>query len=86
MTRITGIKAREILDSRGNPTVEVDVYLDCGVRGRAAGPPGASTGASEAVEPSGVGRELLRENLHGNLAIQPAVGGSPGSLLSATSK
>ena len=50
MTRITGIKAREILDSRGNPTVEVDVYLDCGVRGRAAVPSGASTGANEAVE------------------------------------
>jgi enolase len=50
MTRITGINAREILDSRGNPTVEVDVYLSCGVMGRAAVPSGASTGENEAVE------------------------------------
>ena len=50
MTRITGIKAREILDSRGNPTVEVDVYLSCGVMGRAAVPSGASTGENEALE------------------------------------
>ena len=50
MTRITGIQGREILDSRGNPTVEVDVYLDCGVIGRAAVPSGASTGENEAVE------------------------------------
>ncbi|MDX9731684.1 MAG: phosphopyruvate hydratase, partial [Bdellovibrionales bacterium] len=42
--------AREILDSRGNPTVEVDVMLDNGVMGRAAVPSGASTGAHEAVE------------------------------------
>jgi len=44
------ITAREILDSRGNPTVEVDVVLTCGVLGRAAVPSGASTGAHEAVE------------------------------------
>jgi len=50
MTRITAIKAREILDSRGNPTVEVDVYLNCGVMGRAAVPSGASTGEHEALE------------------------------------
>jgi len=50
MTRITGIQAREILDSRGNPTVEVDVYLTSGVMGRAAVPSGASTGEHEAVE------------------------------------
>jgi enolase len=50
MTRITGITAREILDSRGNPTVEVDVYLNCGVMGRAAVPSGASTGENEALE------------------------------------
>ncbi|HIJ65286.1 MAG TPA: phosphopyruvate hydratase [Candidatus Hydrogenedentes bacterium] len=50
MTRITGIQAREILDSRGNPTVEVDVYLASGVMGRAAVPSGASTGEHEAVE------------------------------------
>ncbi|MFQ5912907.1 MAG: phosphopyruvate hydratase [Nitrospinota bacterium] len=50
MTRISEIKAREILDSRGNPTVEVDVILDSRVRGRAAVPSGASTGTQEALE------------------------------------
>jgi enolase len=50
MTAITDIIGREILDSRGNPTVEVDVVLEEGSRGRAAVPSGASTGAHEAVE------------------------------------
>ncbi|HKD22197.1 MAG TPA: phosphopyruvate hydratase [Rhizomicrobium sp.] len=50
MTAIVNITAREILDSRGNPTVEVDVMLEDGSRGRAAVPSGASTGAHEAVE------------------------------------
>lgn len=50
MPKITQIKAREILDSRGNPTVEVDVILNNGVMGRAAVPSGASTGQKEAVE------------------------------------
>ncbi|MGQ3361032.1 MAG: phosphopyruvate hydratase [Phreatobacter sp.] len=50
MTAIVDIIAREILDSRGNPTVEVDVLLDDGSKGRAAVPSGASTGAHEAVE------------------------------------
>ena len=50
MSFITDIYAREILDSRGNPTVEVDVALDDGSFGRAAVPSGASTGAFEAVE------------------------------------
>jgi enolase len=50
MTAIVDIIGREILDSRGNPTVEVDVVLENGVRGRAAVPSGASTGAHEAVE------------------------------------
>jgi len=50
MVAITSIKAREILDSRGNPTVEVDVMLEDGSIGRAAVPSGASTGAHEAVE------------------------------------
>ncbi len=50
MTKIREIKAREILDSRGNPTVEVDVILDSGVMGRAAVPSGASTGEHEAIE------------------------------------
>lgn len=50
MTAIIDITGREILDSRGNPTVEVDVLLETGVMGRAAVPSGASTGAHEAVE------------------------------------
>jgi enolase len=50
MTAITDIIGREVLDSRGNPTVEVDVLLEDGSRGRAAVPSGASTGAHEAVE------------------------------------
>jgi enolase len=50
MTTITRIQAREILDSRGNPTVEVDVELGCGAIGRAAVPSGASTGEHEALE------------------------------------
>jgi enolase len=50
MATIEDVVAREILDSRGTPTVEVDVYLDSGVMGRAAVPSGASTGAHEAVE------------------------------------
>ena len=49
-TRIESIRAREILDSRGNPTVEADVVLDGGAMGRAAVPSGASTGSHEAVE------------------------------------
>ena len=50
MSTIIDIHAREILDSRGNPTIEVDVHLDSGAMGRAAVPSGASTGAHEAVE------------------------------------
>jgi enolase len=50
MTQIIDIKAREIFDSRGNPTVEVDVAVDCGAVGRAAVPSGASTGKREALE------------------------------------
>ncbi|MDM8540452.1 phosphopyruvate hydratase [Desulfococcaceae bacterium HSG9] len=50
MTAIIEIKAREILDSRGNPTVEADVLLECGAIGRAAVPSGASTGQREALE------------------------------------
>jgi enolase len=50
MTEIVEVKGREILDSRGNPTVEVDVTLACGAQGRAAVPSGASTGTREALE------------------------------------
>src|SRR5579875_3377306 len=49
-TAITNVQARQILDSRGNPTIEVDVHLDSGTLGRASVPSGASTGANEAVE------------------------------------
>jgi enolase len=50
MTEIIDVKAREILDSRGNPTVEADVFVSCGAVGRAAVPSGASTGKREALE------------------------------------
>jgi len=50
MTELIDVKAREILDSRGNPTIEVDVVLACGAKGRAAVPSGASTGTREALE------------------------------------
>ena len=50
MSKITRVEGRMILDSRGNPTVEVDVHLDTGEVGRAAVPSGASTGEHEAVE------------------------------------
>jgi enolase len=50
MSSVVAVYAREVLDSRGNPTVEVDVHLESGVMGRAAVPSGASTGAHEAVE------------------------------------
>ena len=48
--RITNVYAREILDSRGNPTVEVDVTLENGLVGRASVPSGTSTGVNEAIE------------------------------------
>ncbi|HLD34690.1 MAG TPA: phosphopyruvate hydratase, partial [Patescibacteria group bacterium] len=48
--KIKHLKARQIIDSRGNPTVEADVVLDSGVMGRAAVPSGASTGSNEAIE------------------------------------
>ena len=50
MSEIIGVQARQILDSRGNPTLEVDVMLESGAKGRAAVPSGASTGSREAVE------------------------------------
>ena len=79
MTEIINIKAREILDSRGNPTVEVDVTLACGAIGRAAVPSGASTGTREALElrdkdPKrylGKGVKTAVENIH--TIIAPAI-------------
>ncbi|MDH3632802.1 MAG: phosphopyruvate hydratase, partial [Gammaproteobacteria bacterium] len=50
MTNISRVIGREILDSRGNPTVEADVILESGATGRAAAPSGASTGEREAIE------------------------------------
>ena len=50
MSRIRNVRGREIIDSRGNPTVEADVELESGATGRAAVPSGASTGSREAVE------------------------------------
>src|ERR1700761_3102477 len=50
MSRIVDVRGRQIIDSRGNPTVEADVVLDAGMVGRAAVPSGASTGSREAVE------------------------------------
>ena len=52
--KITKINAREILDSRGNPTVEVDVTLSSGAMGRASVPSGASTGENEALDNSAI--------------------------------
>jgi len=63
MTAIVDIHAREILDSRGNPTVEVDVVLEDGAFGRAAVPSGASTGAHEAVELRDGGKRYLGEGV-----------------------
>ena len=61
---IKRIKARQILDSRGNPTVEVDVILENGVMGRASVPSGASTGAFEAVELRDGGKEYMGKSVH----------------------
>jgi len=85
MDRIETITAREILDSRGNPTVEVDVVLECGVLGRAAVPSGASTGEHEAVEVrdgdmkryQGKGVQKAVSNV--NEKIAPALLGTRGS-------
>lgn len=80
-TSITEIHAREIIDSRGNPTVEVDVQLDCGAFGRAAVPSGASTGEHEAWELRddedrylGKGVQKAVENV--NTKISPALLGA----------
>jgi enolase len=75
-SKIRKVRAREILDSRGNPTVEVDIVLESGILGRAAVPSGASTGAHEAVELrdgdkkryGGKGTLKAVENVNGSLA------------------
>ena len=79
MTVIADIHAREILDSRGNPTVEVEVTLDSGALGRAAVPSGASTGAHEAVEKRDGGAR------YGGRGVQHAVGAVNGEIFDALS-
>ncbi len=79
MTAIADIHAREILDSRGNPTVEVEVTLDSGAVGRAAVPSGASTGAHEAVEKRDGGAR------YGGRGVQGAVGAVNGEIFDALS-
>src|SRR5207248_6652325 len=78
MTAIADIHAREILDSRGNPTVEVDVVLDGGAIGRAAVPSGASTGEREALE--------LRDgdtSRYGGKGVRKALGNVDGEIARA---
>ena len=77
MSRIADVRARQILDSRGNPTVEVDVRLKSGVAGRAAVPSGASTGVHEAVE--------LRDggDAYGGKAVTKAVANVNGEIFQA---
>ncbi|HYB63961.1 MAG TPA: phosphopyruvate hydratase [Steroidobacteraceae bacterium] len=82
MSRIADVTGREILDSRGNPTVEVDVLLDSGTLGRAAVPSGASTGTREAVELRDGdqrrygGKGVLKAVEHVNTVLKGAVVGS----------
>jgi len=77
MTAIASVRARQILDSRGNPTIEVDVVLASGALGRAAVPSGASTGVHEAVE--------LRDGgtAYGGKAVTNAVAGVNGEIAAA---
>ena len=81
MSEIREIRAREILDSRGNPTVECDVFLSSGTLGRAAVPSGASTGEHEAVELRDddpqhyLGKGVLKAVENIETAIAPAIGG-----------
>jgi len=82
MSRISAVTGREILDSRGNPTVEVDVLLDSGTLGRAAVPSGASTGSREAVELRDGdkrrygGKGVLKAVEHVNTVLKTAVVGA----------
>src|SRR3990172_3361469 len=84
MASIVDVRGREILDSRGNPTVEVDVVLEGGAFGRAAGPSGASTGSREALELRDgdkrryLGKGVLTAIHNVNSRIAPALAGAPG--------
>ena len=79
MSKIKSVKAREIIDSRGNPTIEVDVLLNSGAFGRAAVPSGASTGEHEAIElrdgdKSRFGGKGVLKAVHNvNTVIAPAI-------------
>ncbi|MBK5189754.1 MAG: phosphopyruvate hydratase, partial [Gemmatimonadaceae bacterium] len=81
MSEIVDITAREILDSRGNPTIEADVLLESGAMGRAAVPSGASTGEHEALELRDsdpkryLGKGVLRAVQHVEETIAPALRG-----------
>ena len=77
MSTIADVRARQILDSRGNPTVEVDVLLESGAVGRAAVPSGASTGVHEAVE--------LRDGRseYGGKGVEDAVANARGEIRDA---
>src|SRR6188472_3080934 len=79
MTRIVDVIGREVIDSRGNPTVEADVLLESGAMGRAAVPSGASTGTREAVELRDgdkkryLGKGVLKAVGHVNTEIKAAL-------------
>ncbi len=81
-TKITRVRARQVIDSRGNPTVEADVYLESGAFGRAAVPSGASTGEHEALElrdgdkSKYLGKGVLKAVQNANTEIAKAVAGS----------
>src|SRR6266403_1543961 len=81
-TKITRVRARQVIDSRGNPTVEADVYLESGAFGRAAVPSGASTGEHEALElrdgdkSKYLGKGVLKAVSNANTEIAKAVTGS----------
>src|SRR3954462_7406614 len=77
MTAIADVHARQVFDSRGNPTLEVDVRLESGALGRAAVPSGASTGVHEAVELRDGGRE------YGGKAVTRAVANVNGEIAEA---
>ena len=80
MTAIADVHARQIFDSRGNPTVEVDVRLESGALGRAAVPSGASTGVHEAVE--------LRDGgeAYGGKGVTKAVANVDGEIAAAVAR
>src|SRR4051794_23984079 len=83
MSTVRSVHAREILDSRGNPTVEVEIQLESGARGRAGVPSGASTGTREALELRDTGsrryggKGVRTAVQHVNDTVAPALKGKP---------